>query len=66
LSIALLGVVTAHTSPESIDERQTIAALDTEYQLAVKNNDAVTMDRILADDFVLVLGNGNRSSRKPI
>ena len=35
-----------------------IAALDTEYQAAVKNNDAVSMDRILADDFVLVTGRG--------
>ena len=35
-----------------------VAALDTEYQEAVKNNDATTMARILADDFVLVTGNG--------
>ena len=35
-----------------------IAALDTEYQAAVKANDAVTMDRILADDFILVTGRG--------
>ncbi len=35
-----------------------VAALDTEYQDAVKNNDVATMDRILADDFVLVTGNG--------
>ena len=30
-----------------------IAALDDEYQAAVKNNDAAVMDRILADDFIL-------------
>src|SRR6188474_747134 len=35
-----------------------IAALDTEYQAAVEKNDAATMDRILADDFVLVTGKG--------
>jgi len=35
-----------------------IAALDTEYQAAVETNDAATMDRILADDFVLVTGMG--------
>jgi len=35
-----------------------ITALDTEYQVAVKANDAATMDRILADDFVLVTGRG--------
>jgi len=35
-----------------------IAKLDTEYQLAVEKSDAPTMDRLLADDYVLVLGNG--------
>jgi ketosteroid isomerase-like protein len=39
-------------------EADLVAALDTEYQAAVERNDAATMDRILADDFVLVLGNG--------
>jgi len=38
--------------------QRTIAALDTEYQAAVERNDAATMDRILADDFVLVSGSG--------
>jgi len=40
------------------DDRKAVADLDTQYQLAVKNNDAATMDRILADDFVLVTGRG--------
>jgi len=35
-----------------------VARLDTEYQAAVKKNDAVAMDRLLADDFVLVTGSG--------
>jgi len=35
-----------------------IAALDTEYQAAVEKNDFATMDRILADDFILVTGMG--------
>ena len=35
-----------------------IAALDTEYQAAVKANDAATMDRILIEDFILVTGRG--------
>jgi ketosteroid isomerase-like protein len=44
---------------DSIEQDQAaVAALDTEYQLAVQNNDAETMDRILADDFILVLGDG--------
>ena len=39
-------------------DRRAVAALDTEYQRAVKNNDAATMGRILADDFVVIEGNG--------
>ena len=35
-----------------------ITALDTEYQAAVKANDAATMDRILTEDFILVTGRG--------
>lgn len=40
------------------DDKSVVAELDTKYQEAVKNNDVATMDRILADDFVLVTGNG--------
>jgi ketosteroid isomerase-like protein len=36
-----------------------LAALDSEYQEAVKNNNAAVMDRILAEDFILVTGNGS-------
>lgn len=39
-------------------DAKVVAALDTEYQAAVKNNDAAAMDRILAEDFVLVTGLG--------
>jgi hypothetical protein len=42
----------------SVDDEKAVAALDTEYQAAVKKNDGVTMDRILGDDFVLVTGLG--------
>ena len=41
-----------------VDDKASVAALDTEYQAAVKANDAATMDRILADDFILVTGRG--------
>ena len=41
------------------DVKAIVAALDAEYQAAVKNNDPATMDRILADDFILVTGRGN-------
>jgi ketosteroid isomerase-like protein len=40
------------------DDKAIVARLDTEYQAAVKANDVATMDRILADDFVLVTGRG--------
>ena len=42
----------------STNDARLVAALDTEYQAAVKANDVATMDRILADDFVLVTGRG--------
>jgi ketosteroid isomerase-like protein len=42
----------------SADDEKAVAALDTEYQAAVKKNDTATMARILADDFVLVTGLG--------
>ena len=45
------------------EDQKTVAALDTEYQAAVRNNDAATMDRILADDFILVTGTGRTSTK---
>jgi ketosteroid isomerase-like protein len=45
-------------SGNSAEDAKTVAALDTQYQAAVKNNDAATMNRILADDFVVVIGSG--------
>jgi ketosteroid isomerase-like protein len=40
------------------DDAATVAALDTQFQAAVKANDADTIDRILAPDHVLVTGRG--------
>lgn len=45
------------------EDQKAVAALDTEYQAAVKRNDAATMDRILADDFILVTGRGKIYSK---
>ena len=42
----------------SKEDEKIVSALDTEYQEAVKNHDAATMDRILADEFILVTGKG--------
>jgi ketosteroid isomerase-like protein len=60
LRTLLIGslLVTPLASGSSTDDAKIVAALDTEYQAAVKNNDAATMDRILSDDFVVVLGSG--------
>src|SRR5262252_5832595 len=55
---SVLALVPFAASSNSADDAKTVAALDTEYQAAVKNNDAATMDRILADDFVVVVGSG--------
>jgi ketosteroid isomerase-like protein len=45
------------------DDRRLLAALDTQYQKAVQDNDAKTMAAILADDFILVEGDGKRSTK---
>ena len=62
--IALLfGTATNDLNASSEEDAKSVAALDTKYQAAVKSNDAVTMDQILADDFVLVTGRGKVSSK---
>jgi ketosteroid isomerase-like protein len=65
-----VGVLTASpgsargASPE--EDARTVAALDTQYQAAVKANDVETMARILADDFVLVTGRGKTFSKSDL
>lgn len=51
-------LITSVASGNATDDAKIVGALDTEYQAAVKNNDAATMDRILTDDFVVVVGSG--------
>jgi ketosteroid isomerase-like protein len=48
----------SHAVGQNVTAQATVAALDIQYQAAVKANDAAAMDRILADDFVLVTGRG--------
>lgn len=50
-------------SASSDEDSKTVAALDMKYQAAVKSNDAITIDQILADDFVLVNGRGKVSTK---
>ena len=63
---ALLGAAAARNSATVEDTRKIVAALDTEYQAAVKKNDAATMARILADDFVLVTGSGKTYTKEDL
>src|SRR2546421_1869747 len=55
---ALLVAATNKLNATPEEDAKAVAALDTKYQAAVKANDAATMDQILADDFVLVIGGG--------
>jgi ketosteroid isomerase-like protein len=58
-TLGILVIIGAtNQARSSADDEKAVAALDTEYQAAVKKNDAATMARILADDFVLVTGLG--------
>lgn len=54
----LAALFCAGALASSEDDARTVAALDTAYQAAVQRHDVATMDRILADDFVLVTGKG--------
>lgn len=59
----LLSLFPLIANGNASNDAKTVAALDTEYQAAVKNNDAATMDRILANDFVVVTGSGKVYTR---
>jgi ketosteroid isomerase-like protein len=61
LACVVCGVsplVSTATGGSPATDQKSVAALDKEYQKAVEQNDARTMARILADDYVLVTGNG--------
>jgi ketosteroid isomerase-like protein len=61
LSAPLLTALLTISAPAAAtpgEDMQAVSALDIDYQAAVKRNDAETMGNILADDFILVLGNG--------
>ncbi len=63
---ALVAIPEAAAAETPADVEKIVAKLDTEYQAAVKANDAATMDRILADDFVLVIGNGKTFTKEDL
>lgn len=62
----LAAVALGCAKPPVADDAKTLAALDTQYQAAVKSNDTATMDRILADDFVLVTGSGKSYTKSDL
>lgn len=62
--VSLFGAAAPRAADSGTEtDRKTVAALDVEYQAAVKANDAATMKRILHEDFVLVLGDGREFDR---
>jgi ketosteroid isomerase-like protein len=58
VAVIVLAIGATHINASADDDKKAVAALDTQYQAAVEKNDAATMDRILADNFILVTGNG--------
>lgn len=56
LAALCASTLVARATPE--EDATAVAALDTAYQAAVERNDATAMDRILTEDFTLVVGSG--------
>lgn len=63
MAIAVTLGAVARIIASTEDDKRLVAGLDTDYQAAVKRNDAATMARILDDRFVLVLGDGRTATR---
>src|SRR5262249_38513464 len=55
-----------NSTSSSDDDLKTVAALDPKDQAAVEKNDVAAMDRILADDFVLVTGAGKSYTKSDL
>ena len=60
MSVGAAAVAKASTE----EDRKAVAALDTEFQAAVKRHDVATIDRILHDEMTLVLGDGRVVTRE--
>jgi uncharacterized protein (TIGR02246 family) len=57
--MALMAALAAGAaSGAPADDEKTVAQLDRDYQHAIKHNDATTIQRIHADDMILVTGRG--------
>lgn len=68
-ALFIAGALLMMGSPAFADvekDRAEVAALDLEYQAAVKRNDADTMDRIVHEQFYLVSGSGRVVDRNQL
>jgi ketosteroid isomerase-like protein len=63
LGLLASALVCAAAGASPTDAKEIVAKLDTEFQAAVKVNDASVIDRILHEDMVLVHGNGKTDTR---
>jgi ketosteroid isomerase-like protein len=61
--VGIAGVGLAASAGNGQDDQKTLAKLDADYQNAVEHNGTKTMARILADDFILVEGDGTISTK---
>lgn len=66
LGLLASALVCAGANALSTDARAIVAKLDSDFQAAVKVNDASTMERILHTDMVLVHGNGTIDTRREL
>ena len=66
LASAVFSAPAAQPASRTGDDAHAVAALDTEYQAAVQRKDAAAMGRILADDFVLVTGDGKTYAKRDL
>jgi ketosteroid isomerase-like protein len=64
VAVLLLSSFIATTSVE--DDKEIVRTLDTRYQAAVRTHDVAMMDRILADEFILVTGGGKVFSKSDL
>jgi ketosteroid isomerase-like protein len=62
-ALAAAAITLSATTAQAADDRATVAALDVQYQAAVKANDAETMAKILHPEMILVVGSGTVVTR---
>jgi ketosteroid isomerase-like protein len=61
--VAAVAMSAGTAAASTEEDRKAVAALDTEFQAAVRHHDVATIDRIQHPDMVLVLGDGRVLTR---